>query len=60
MAPGRGGLERDDIVVVCYLGAKDSKVLLVRTGTDGFGASAVRIGESLRGTAYGRLVPRWH
>ena len=49
-------------MVVCRLGAEDSKVLLARMGTNGVVASAVGTGESLGGTALGHLVHRlyWH
>ena len=46
--------------VVCHLRGEDSEVLLVRMGTDGVGASVVRMGEPLRGTPPSRLVKRWH
>ena len=46
-------------MVVCYLGAEDSKVLLMRTGIDGVGASSIGTGESLRGTDPSCLVHRW-
>ena len=48
------------MAVVCRLGAEDSKFLLARMGTSGVGASAVGTGESLCGTALGRLVHRLH
>ena len=47
-------------MMVCHLGAKDSKVLLVRTGTNGVGASAIGMGESLCVTALGCLVYKLH
>ena len=58
----RPGIAGDTAAVVRHLGAEDSKVLPVRTGTDGVGASAVGTGESLHGTALGRLVYglHWH
>ena len=37
--------------MLCRLRVEDSKTLAVRTGTDGVGASAVRMGESFCGTA---------
>ena len=46
--------------MVCRLGAEDSKVLPLRIGPDGVGASAVGMGESLYGIAPSRLVHRWH
>ena len=47
-------------MVVCPLGAEDSKVLPMRTGTDGVGASAVGMGESPCGTTVGRLIHGLH
>ena len=47
-------------MVVFRLGVEDPEVLPVRTGSSGVGASAVRTGESLCGTALDRLVYRWH
>ena len=46
--------------MVYHLGAEDSEVLPVRTGINGVGASAVGTGESLCGTAPGRLVYGLH
>ena len=53
-------VEGNATAVVCHLGAEDSKVLLAKMGTDGVGASAIGTGESLCGTALGRLVHRLH
>ena len=47
-------------MVVCRLGDDEPEVLCVRTGSNGVGASAIRMGESLCGTAPGGLVYRWH
>ena len=48
------------MAVVCPLGAEDSKVLLVRMGTDGVEASDVGMGESPCGTTLGPLVHGLH
>ena len=53
-------MEGNATKVVCRLGAEDSKVLPARTGTNGVGASAIKTGDSLCGTALGRLVYRLH
>ena len=43
-------------MVVCRLGDDDSKVLPLRTGSDGVGPSAVGMGESMFDIALGHLV----
>ena len=47
-------------VVVCHLGDNDSKVLPLRTGSDGVGTSAIGTGESTFDTALSCLVHSLH